>query len=171
MFFPSKCGELKRNPKIAKKKKKKKRKAKKKEVCHVLAKFRTKKFDCSGRVNWHCNKGYRQPPDVCGKEVADPMGMNNDRRMSVGNRPPTGHETTTERAGDRRRAEVSGENEHAFVFLACLLACFPRRFLHKLRHKSRLPSSSCGIHCFAQVSSAAAPINNTPHPSSFCFVT
>jgi hypothetical protein len=52
-----------------------------------------------------------------------------------------------------------------------LLACFPRRFLHKLRHKFRLPSSSCDIHYFAQISSAAAPINNAPHPSSFCFVT
>jgi hypothetical protein len=78
-------------------------------------------FDCPGRVNWQCNKGYRQPPDICGKEVADPVGKNNDRRTSVGNGPPTGHETTTERAGDQRRAEVSGENEHAFVFLACLL--------------------------------------------------
>jgi hypothetical protein len=55
--------------------------------------------------------------------------------------------------------------------LRFLLACFPRRFLHKLRHKSRLPSSSRGIHYFAQISSAAAPISNTPHLSSFCFAT
>jgi hypothetical protein len=133
MFFYSECGELKgilRSPKKEKeKKKKKKRKEKKrkgkKEVCHVPAKFRTKKIDFSGRVNWQCNKGYRQPPDFCGKEVADQMGKNNDQRTSVGNIPPTGHETTTERAGDQRRAEVSGENEHAFVLLACL---FPTSF-------------------------------------------
>ncbi len=110
----------KRNLKIAKKKEKKR-----KEICHVPAKFLTRKFDCSGRVNWQCNKGYRQPPDVCGKEVADPMGKNNDRRTSVGNRPPTGHETTRERAGDQRRAEVSGENEHAFEFVSGL---FPTSF-------------------------------------------